>query len=218
MHHFNWAQEEIWLLPEKAMYMPIHKTLIVSDLHFAKTGHFRKSGLPVPQQIYIEDLQRLLSLIQTYKIEKLIVVGDFFHSHANKELELFSRWRTNFSSLKILLVRGNHDVLSNDWYHENKIDLYEEKLLSINKIFFIHDYALLPKNNIAADCFFISGHLHPSIYINGKSRQGLRLPCFYFSGNHAVLPAFSKFSGHATIKPKKGDTVFAIANNTILQL
>ena len=218
MHHFNWGGEEIWLLPEMAIHLPEHKTLVVSDLHLSKTGHFRKSGVPVPQQVYVEDLQRLLSLIQSNKIEKLIVVGDFFHSHANKELEFFSRWRNDFSQLKIALVKGNHDILSNDWYNENKIDLYDEELLTINKISFIHDYSLLQKNLTQEDNFFISGHIHPSIYINGKSRQGFRLPCFYFSGKHAVLPAFSKFSGHATVKPKKGDYVFGIANNKILPL
>ena len=218
MHHFNWGGEEIWLLPEKAIHLPEHETLVVSDLHLSKTGHFRKSGVPVPQQVYVEDLQRLLSLIQSNKIEKLIVVGDFFHSHANKELEFFSRWRNDFSQLKIALVKGNHDILSNDWYNENKIDLYDEELLTINKISFIHDYSLLQKNLTQEDNFFISGHIHPSIYINGKSRQGFRLPCFYFSGKHAVLPAFSKFSGYATVKPKKGDYVFGIANNKILPL
>jgi len=64
--------------------------LIISDLHFGKTGHFRKSGIAVPQGVYKEDLQRLVSQIQYFQPSQLIIVGDFFHSQLNKELELLA--------------------------------------------------------------------------------------------------------------------------------
>jgi metallophosphoesterase superfamily enzyme len=54
--------------------------LIVSDLHFGKTGHFRKSGIAVPQSVYKKDLQRLFHQVQYFQPRKLIVVGDLFHS------------------------------------------------------------------------------------------------------------------------------------------
>jgi metallophosphoesterase superfamily enzyme len=41
-------------------------------------------------------------------------------------------------------------------------------------------------------------------------KQSLKFPCFYFSSNYAVLPAFSKFTGTAHIEPKPKDSVFAI--------
>lgn len=218
MHHYQWGGEDLWLLAEKGLYMPEHKTLVVSDLHFTKTGHFRKNGVPVPQQVFVEDLQRLFALIQKNKIEHLIVVGDFFHSDANKELNLFSRWRNDFSQLAISLIRGNHDVLDDCWYRENKIEVYSEGTFCINHISFIHDYALLQADARSGDMYYISGHIHPAVYIGGKNRQGMRLPCFHFSGNMAVLPAFSKFSGHAIIKQGRKDAVFAIVNNKVMKL
>ena len=78
--------------------------MILSDLHFGKTGHFRKSGIAVPQYIYREDLQRLVEQIAYFKPKKIIAVGDLFHSEANKELELFLKWRNDFPELDFVLV------------------------------------------------------------------------------------------------------------------
>jgi metallophosphoesterase superfamily enzyme len=54
--------------------------LILSDLHLGKTAHFRKNGIPLPANIILEDLKRLSILIDHFKPEKIIVVGDFLHA------------------------------------------------------------------------------------------------------------------------------------------
>ena len=81
--------QTFWLHAQRAIFWEEQKALILSDLHFGKTGHFRKAGIPVPQQVYKEDLQRLVELIQYFNPTQIIAVGDLFHSHANLELELF---------------------------------------------------------------------------------------------------------------------------------
>ena len=86
-------EQNLWLSAQRSVFWEEEKALIVSDLHFGKTGHFRKAGIPVPQTIYKEDLQRLVNLLHHFNPQKLIVVGDFFHSHANTELDWFRRWR-----------------------------------------------------------------------------------------------------------------------------
>ncbi len=65
----------------------------------------------MPQSVYKEDIQRLIAQIQYFKPKSLIVVGDMFHSTANKELELFAKWRNDFTYLEIHLIKGNHDIL-----------------------------------------------------------------------------------------------------------
>jgi metallophosphoesterase superfamily enzyme len=82
----------------------------------------------------------------------------------------------------------------------------------------MHDYADIKNHPQHSDAYFFTGHLHPGIYIRGKSRQSLSFPCFYFGDEFAVLPAFSKFSGLALIEKKKTDTVFAIANNDLIEM
>src|SRR5690349_17977169 len=130
--------QTLWLSGERAIYWEEEKTLIVSDLHFGKTGHFRKSGIAVPQKVYKEDLQRLVSLLNHFQPRQLVVVGDFFHSHANTELDWFKRWREDLSEIKIVLVRGNHDILKNNWYREAGIEVIEKELV-MKPFLFTHE-------------------------------------------------------------------------------
>jgi uncharacterized protein len=204
--------QHLWLTAQRSIFWEEQKALIVSDLHFGKTGHFRKSGIPVPQTIYKEDLQRLISLLNYFKPAQLIVVGDFFHSHENMELDLFKRWRNDFPDLKIVLVRGNHDILKDSWYKEADIEVIEKELLQ-HPFLFMHDRCADRE-----DVYTFCGHIHPGIYLHGLGRQGLRLPCFYFAKDHCILPAFSRFTGTALIEPERNENVYAIVENKLLQM
>jgi uncharacterized protein len=113
--------QHFWLSPERVLFWEQEKILIVSDLHFGKTGHFRKSGIAVPQSVYKEDLQRLFAQISFFKAEQLLIVGDLFHSIVNKEMDFFLKWRKDISQLPFLLIKGNHDILSSNWYQEASI-------------------------------------------------------------------------------------------------
>ena len=217
-------EQQLWLSSDRCVFWEDEKALIVSDLHFGKTGHFRKSGIAVPQAVYKEDLQRLLAQIQYFQPQQLIIVGDLFHSHANKELELFRKWRDDFPEVVIHLIKGNHDILKDDWYRVADIRLNDHNLL-INNFHFIHDItstADITIGNIGSRKstrnYFFSGHIHPGIRIDGMGKQSLCFPCFYFGKHYAVLPAFSRFTGVALIEPERNENVFAIVNDKIVQL
>ena len=203
--------QTFWLSATRTVFWEEQKALILSDLHFGKTGHFRKAGIAVPQNVYKEDLQRLVSLLHVFKPQQIIAVGDLFHSHANLELELFKRWRNDFPFLKFHLVKGNHDILQERWYEEAAISLWKNDLV-IGEIKFTHEHC--DSENEYVFC----GHIHPGVTINGLGRQSLRFPCFYFSDQHCILPAFSRFTGMATIQPSSSDAVYAIVENSIIQL
>lgn len=207
--------QHLWLSPERCIYWEEQKTLIVSDLHFGKTGHFRKSGIAVPQHLYKNDLQRLVHQLQFFQPSNLIVVGDMFHSVANLELDWFRKWRNDFSSLSIQLVKGNHDILDQTWYEESALVVHEQ-LLDITPFHFTHDVTHYP--TFSESSYIFSGHIHPGVMVHGGGRQSLRLPCFYFGKQHAILPAFSHFTGTYIVEPKERESVFAIVENKILQL
>jgi uncharacterized protein len=208
MEEWNWNGQKLVLSPQRVLYWEAENTLIVSDLHLGKTGHFRKHGLAVPTAVTQEDLHRLWQSLQFFQPTTLLIVGDFVHSHANQELEQFARWRADSPGLKITLVKGNHDILPPAWYAQHHIAMVSHFFKS--NLFFVHDAAdanaLMPDANTG----IVSGHLHPAVAINAIARQRLRLPCFYFSGRHCILPAFSLFSGTAVVKPKPTDHIFAI--------
>lgn len=205
---------QFWLSANRAIFWENHEALIVSDVHIGKTGHFRKAGIGVSPKVYVEDLQRLLATILFFKVSKLIIVGDLSHSKKNKELDLFSRWRNDFPSLQIDLVKGNHDILDDLWYNENNITLHHHQLC-IDDLCFCHD---LDECTATQDQYIISGHLHPGVKLRGMGKQAFSLPCFYFTERFGVLPAFSHFTGNSLIKPNAGENVYAIADNQVLKI
>ena len=203
--------QTFWLSATRTVLWEEQQALILSDLHFGKTGHFRKAGIPVPQSVYKEDLQRLVNLIQYFKPKQIIAVGDLFHSKVNLELDLFKRWRKDFETLDFVLVKGNHDILKDGWYEEAGIQVTDELLL--NDVLFIHQHC-----ETSDDVFSFCGHIHPGVIINGLGKQSLRFPCFYFTNHHCILPAYSKFTGMANINPSPSDCVYAIVQDSLIKL
>jgi DNA ligase-associated metallophosphoesterase len=216
--------QQLWLTTDRTMYWEEERALIVSDLHFGKTGHFRKAGIGVPASVYKEDLQRLIMQIQYFQPVEMIIVGDMFHSRANRELELFMKWRLDLPDIAFRLIRGNHDVLQEEWYENAGIQL-SPQTLSRNQFHFVHDISHqlekkegFIKNKRGEPSYFFSGHIHPGIRIQGAGKQSLCFPCFYFGKKYAVLPAFSRFTGVAMIYPEAEEQVFAIVNRELIRL
>jgi uncharacterized protein len=207
-------EQTLWLSGERCIYWEEKKLLILSDLHLGKTGHFRKEGIGVPQNMFKEDMQRLGALIQFFKPERLLVVGDFFHSYANKEHDYFEKWRNDFATTGISLVMGNHDILQQEFYSRNNIDITGLHHLE-DDFLFTHDIADIV---VTGEHYIFSGHIHPGILLTGAGRQSMQLPCFYFGKNYAVLPAFGKFTGTKLMEPEKGATIFAIAGGKVFKL
>ena len=202
------------LSANRTIFWEEQKSLILSDLHVGKSGHFRKNGIGIPQNMLNEDMQRLTAEIQFYKPTRLIVVGDLFHSHSNKEHDLFLKWRQSLPDLHIDLVLGNHDILQKEKYREADI-LVHEGSYNIDPFIFTHNICDLADDD---ENYCFSGHIHPGITIRGVGKQSLRLPCFYFNEQYAVLPAFGKFTGTQPIKPLQNDSIFALAGNSIIQV
>lgn len=168
----------------------------------------------MPQSIYKEDVQRLFTQIQFFKPSKVLITGDMFHSNANKELDFFVKWRKDFPQTEFVLVKGNHDLLSKKFYEQADINVVSKKI-SVQNFCFTHD---IETCDAVETEYTFSGHLHPGIKINGIGKQSMSLPCFYFSSSHAILPAFSLFTGLFKLKPKKTDTVFALVDHQVIKL
>lgn len=207
--------EHLVMSGERALFWESESTLIIADLHVGKTGHFRKEGIGVPAAVYKDDLHRLLSQILFFKAERLIIAGDLSHSVANRELDLFRKWRKDFSSLEVHLTKGNHDILDNRWYEEADIMVHNAPL-PLFPFVFAHEPDQV--NELPSDQYLFAGHIHPSVMIRGKGKQSLRMPCFYFTKTHCILPAFSRFTGTYQVRPSSGEEVFGIMENEVVPL
>jgi DNA ligase-associated metallophosphoesterase len=210
------ADQHLILSAERSLFWEDESTLIIADLHVGKTGHFRKAGIGVPAGIYKDDLHRLLAQILFFKAERLIITGDLTHSVANLEMDLFRKWRKDFSSLDVHLTKGNHDILDNAWYKEADIKVHNEPLV-IKRFLFVHD-VLKPKLKMEPGYYAFSGHVHPGIIIRGKGKQALRFPCFYFTKDFCILPAFSRFTGTYPVSLKKDEKAFAVVEKEIVPM
>lgn len=208
--HHKIHQQNLWLSATRSIFWEEEKALIVSDLHFGKTGHFRKAGIPVPQHVYKEDLQRLMHAMKHFAPSQLIVVGDFFHSDANAELDWFKRWRTDMANLPIILVKGNHDILDADWYRQAAIEV-KSPTMHMQSFLFSHD-----KCKVEEGLYSFCGHIHPGIALQGFGKQSLKFPCFYFTKDHCILPAFSKFTGATPLDRTLASHVFAIVDDELI--
>ncbi len=202
--------ERIHLLPQKAIALPFHKTLIIADLHFGKINHFRKSGIPVPARANAKNTETLIDLLNTIKPERTIFLGDLFHSHYNEEWDVVGQVLKHFSSCRFELVRGNHDILSQRQYERHNITVYENGL-TLGKFLLTHE----PLEETSEEAFNLAGHIHPGVRLTGKGKQTLALPCFYFGQRHGILPAFGAFTGIALLTPKKEDQIFVVADGQV---
>ena len=120
----------------------------------------------------------------------------------------------DLDDFQMILVNGNHDILEKKWYEEMNIETND--YLDIENFSFCHD----PEEALVKDPkhYTFCGHLHPGIFIRGRGRHSLQFPCFYFGNNIGILPAFSRFTGFVNVNAQKGENVFAIIDNGIMQV
>lgn len=205
--------EILHLHPLRAMYWQREKMLLISDLHLGKATHFRKSGIPVPTMIGEINWDKLASLLLDFQPERVLFLGDLFHSNLNEEWDDFCQLTAQFSKVQFELVPGNHDILFKQYYTEARLILHPITL-AIDPFIFSHH----PLTNIPDNYYNLCGHIHPSVCLRGNGRQTLRLPCFYFSERQGILPAFGAFTGTAAIQPRNGDQIFVIAEEEIFTI
>ena len=201
--------QRLTLIPEKGIFWEEKKYLILADVHLGKAGHFRKSGIPVSDLIHSKDLLILDKLIAKFQPEQVIFLGDLFHSDHNQGWEIFRRWIKSKAPLKFQLVLGNHDVLDEPSYRIPNLTVVERLIAPPFELTHIPE---------VTSFYNLAGHIHPAVRLTGKGRQSMRLPCFYFSTNHGILPAFGHFTGTAKISIKKTDAVYAIADQTVVRV
>jgi DNA ligase-associated metallophosphoesterase len=199
------------IFPQKVMYWPAHRLLIVSDIHVGKAGHFRASGIAIPGHLSKNNYWRLVEVLEKCIVEEILFLGDLSHSRYNTEWDEFIDFLDQYPHIHRTLIRGNHDILEKEKYSAASFSVVEQKL--IDGILFEHE-----KSENETAYYSISGHIHPGVRMLGPAKQTVTLPCFYFAPDHAIMPAFGEFTGWVRIKPKKGDQVFLIADSQLVKV
>ena len=167
---------------------------------------------PYRIQFYKRTCYGLGQLITYFKPTQLLIVGDLFHAESNTDLNTFENWINQFNTLRMVLIKGNHDRISTAVAERFKLSIMSPSLF-IPPLNFVHDYEETLFNH-----FCISGHTHPGVLMEGKGRQRIKLPCYQLTDNQLILPAFSLFTGLNTRQAPKDCQVFAFTDTAIFKV
>ena len=202
---------EVELRPERALHWPEGGVLAVADLHWGKPESFHQHGIPLPSGVLEDDLARLSAALHATGARRLLLVGDLVHSLRSLTLEVVTRvaaWRSGHD-VEMVLVRGNHDrrlELPPTW----RMELVESHMDEGPFRFSHHP-------DPAEGHYVWAGHIHPTVRLDTGADR-LRLPCFHLGTGVGVLPAFSAFTGGQDIRPRAGERLFAIAEDTVVEM
>ena len=205
--------EQVVLLPERALYWPRRQTLVVADPHLGKAAAFRAAAIPVPGGTTAANLERLAAAITRTGARRLICLGDLLHARSGRVPETVaagSAWRERHPHLEFWLVRGNHDRHAGDPPAEWRVECFDEPVVE-------PPFAWRHFPEAEAAGYTIAGHLHPAIRL-GRGQLSETLPCFFFGETVGLLPAFGDFTGTMVIRPQSGDRVFVLVENEVMQV
>ena len=207
MKTINIAKNEFVLHPSGAVYWVEKKTLLLADVHLGKVAHFRKNGIAVPRKAEGVFYQKIEALLQTFSVDRIIFLGDLFHSDQNNEWYLFAAW-VEQQTAELILVEGNHDVIPAWKFEQLKLTVVDT--LSEDNFNFSH----FPKE--VYNSFVFCGHVHPGVKLKGVGLQRISLPCFYHSKHQLILPAFGAFTGLHLLQAKLGDQVYVTTGKEVI--
>ena len=206
--------ERVELFAERALFWPRERTLFVADVHLGKGATFRAGGVPIPRGTTANDLARLARLVSASDALRLVVLGDFLHAAAGRVDALdqaFRRWRTQHAALSVILVRGNHDARAGDPPPSWGVDVVAEPHA-------MPPFLACHAPSEPSTGYALCGHLHPGVWISGRGRESVRLPCFVLGRRRLLMPAFGRLTGLATIAPAEHETIVVVAGESLFRL
>lgn len=192
---------------DRAVYLEDINSLVIADLHIGYEEELRDKGIIVPP-VWKDMRRRIITLMDRYGAEQLIILGDVKHSilRTPRELSMFFR----DLPYSVTVVKGNHDGGIEDMV---EFDIKSAAGFRIGKYGFIHGHSWPDENVMRADVLFM-GHMHPEMEFFDSVGKSSKMPCL-LRGNLSdkgvdrygknlqvvVLPAFNPLVGAALGKP-----------------
>jgi len=188
-HKFYWKDTLLEMLPSRALFLPETKDLLICDIHLGKAEYFQQNGIPLTNNSDEDNFTRIKTIVKKYSPEKLIILGDLFHSKysINETLKKKVEDLPRIIKTNVELVLGNHDVGCN---------IKNIKILNIKKIkniTFSHEPIISLTDNKTLN---ICGHYHPKLYLkNDGDKLSFRCFAMDMKNNILYLPAFGDLTG-----------------------
>lgn len=211
------------LLPQRALFLPQERALVIADAHWGKSETLRSAGIPMPAGVLDEQLARLDAALDAARPETLIVLGDLFHAPAGVTESLRRRvmdWlaaRRRRAPLRVRLIEGNHDLKLgrsglDAFAADAQIELDAEGA-RLGAWSLYHD----PGRIEPREGYSLSGHIHPAVTLRGGG-DCLKLPCFVVGPDRMILPAFSCFAAGVSVRPTGPDRLYACSGARVIAI
>jgi metallophosphoesterase superfamily enzyme len=190
--------QTLWLLPERAVFLPESDTLLVADAHIGASE---------------DSLSVLGELVRRLEVTRIVFLGDFLRAARAEPATMAAllRWRERHGSLELTLVRSSLDVRVIEPPPILDIQAFDEPVMH-------RGLALCHRPQPIDGAFVLAGYVYPCVSVGGRAHDWHRLPCYWFSPRLGVLPAFGTFTGMQAIKPAKGERIFASAADRVFEL
>ncbi len=174
------------LAGDAGLYWEAERALLVSDLHLEKASSFALRGQMLPPYDSLATLHHVAVLIERYRPDKVISLGDNFHDDAG-EIRLTAGAADLLEQLvrqtRWIWITGNHDRnLEARWGGRSVNEL------ALSGIILRHE-ALRGEPTPE-----ISGHFHPKFRQHLRGRLVSRR-CFVRGPRKLIMPAFGAFTG-----------------------
>lgn len=209
------AGQQLLLHPQRVMYWPAQKTLLVADVHVGKEHVFARQGIGIPAGISESGLRSLFELATASCADRLIVLGDFMHAvpHSSERwLNVLTELMNQHSQLSVEIVAGNHDRQAGRSILDSRIIWHTAALIA-------GPWVLQHEPCKDDRGYVLCGHLHPVWRFGNARRGGVRAPVFWFREHWAVLPAFGEFTGGVVIEPdNKKDKLFITGPDCVISV
>lgn len=188
---FPFSGHELTLLPDRALYWPAERALLVADLHLEKASWFAARGTLLPPYDSRDTLERLEQAVRATGAKRVIALGDNFHddagalrldAHCTGMLEALTR------ALDWVWITGNHDAALPRAFGGTILPELE-----------LGGVILRHQARAGERAPELSGHFHPKLRVNLKSRAVTR-PCAVLGrssggAERMILPAFGSLAG-----------------------
>jgi len=190
---WTWEQERLELLPEKALWRPEGRELLIADLHLGKAEVFQAHGIPLPSDGDRGTLNPLLDICARVKPKTLIILGDLVHGPLGLTHSLRETLKAlpELTGCAINLVGGNHDRPC------QLVGMPQHPSYQLGQLWLSHEPEHPPDHSSQKACLLnICGHIHPVATLSyGGDR--LRLPCFAYDATEErmLIPSFGELTG-----------------------
>ncbi len=158
------------------IYLPAHKTLVLSDFHIGYEEALNKQGVFIPR-LHLKDIlsriEKIFAVLDKSKkkVEMVVLTGDVKHTFGSIGRQ---EWRDitrlievlHKHSAKIVLIKGNHDVQLGPIVSRKGIVMVPEH--RVGDFLIIHGDTL--PVNLAGVATIIMGHEHPAVTLRSKNR------------------------------------------------